>query len=125
MTSTIDLAQKERDITSQAVKKLRAAVRAEVSHNSQSKTGQALRMSGASSRFKKGRLQRIIMSGAYYTLMQHYGFEGQKSNGVNQRLRATDVFAKAVSSSNILEKLADDISELRIEQVAALIQFSR
>jgi hypothetical protein len=57
--------------------------------------------------------------------MQNFGFEGQKSNGVNQRLQATDVFERALDSANILEDLADEISELRIDQVTALINFNR
>lgn len=125
MTGTIDIAQQEKNITAQAVKKLRAAVRQEVSRTSQTRTGEALKIANAGSRFKNGRLQRIVMAAPYYTFMQNYGFEGKKSNGVNQRLKATDVFAKAVNSANILKDLADQISELRLEQVTALIQFNK
>ena len=125
MTGAIDIAQREKEITSQAVKKLRAAVRQAVASTSQSRTGEALKMANAGSRFKFGRLQRITMKAPYYTLMQNYGFEGQKSNGVNQRLIATDVFAKAIDSSNILETLADEISEVRLDQVTALIKFKK
>ena len=125
MAGTIDIAQREKEITSQAVKKLRSAVKQGISHTTESRTGQALRMGGAGSRFKNQRLQRITMSAPYYIFMQHYGFEGKKSNGVNQRLNATDIFSKAINSANILENLADEISELRIDQVTALIQFKK
>lgn len=125
MAGTIDIAQREKEITSQAVKKLRAAVRQAVATTSEKRTGEALKMANAGSRFKFGRLQRITLKAPYYTFMQNYGFEGKKSNGVNQRLKATDVFAKAIDSSNILENLADEISELRLEQVTALIQFNK
>lgn len=124
MTGIIDITQKEKEITSQAVKKLRAAVRQEISNTSELRTGTASRTGGAGSRFKSGRLQRITMSAPYYIFMQHYGFEGKKSNSVNQRLKATDVFAKALDSSKILETLADEISELRLDQVTALIKFN-
>lgn len=125
MTGIIDITQKEKEITSQAVKKLRSAVRQEISNTSELRTGVASRTGGAGSRFKYGRLQRITMSAPYYIFMQHYGFEGKKSNSVNQRLKATDVFAKALDSSKILETLADEISELRLDQVTALIKFNK
>ena len=125
MTGTIDIAQREKEITAEAVKKLRAAVRQQVGKTSQIRTGEALRVANAGSRFKFGRLQRITMKAPYYTFMQNYGFEGKKSNGVNQRLQATDVFSKAIDSANILEDLATEISELRLDQVTALIQFKK
>jgi len=125
MPGIIDIAQQEKEITSQAVKKLRAAVRQEISKTTKSRSGQALRVAGAGSRFKYGRLQRITLTAPVYIFMQHYGFEGKKSNGINQRLKATDVLAKALEASNVLEKLADEISELRIDQVTALIKFSK
>jgi len=125
MAGVIDTLQQEKEITAIAVKKLRSAVREQISKTSEIKTGQAVRIGGAGSRFKNGRLQRITMSAPHYIFKQHYGFEGRKSNSVNQRLKATDVFSKAIDSSNILENLADDISELRMEQVIALTQFNR
>lgn len=125
MAGAIDTLKREKEITATAVKKLRAAVREQISKTSNIKTGQAIRIGGASSRFKNNRLQRIVIQAPHYVFKQNYGFEGRKSNSVNQRLKATDVFSKALDSANILEKLADDISELRIEQVTALINFNR
>jgi hypothetical protein len=125
MAGTIDILQREKQIASEAVKKLRGAVRQEISNTSNQRTGEALKIGNAGSKFKFGRLQRIIIKAPYYIFMQNYGFEGKKSNGINQRLKATDVFEKALESSNILENLADDISELRLDQVAALIQFKK
>jgi hypothetical protein len=123
MNNNSEITQKEKEITSQAVRKLRAVVRSEISKTSKSRTGLAERTGGAGSKFKFGRLQRITMVAPYYIFMQHYGFEGKKSNGVNQRLQTTDVFQKALDSSKILETLADEISELRIDQVTTLINF--
>lgn len=39
------------------------------------------------------------------------------------RLKATDVIAKAIDSSNVLEILADEISEIRLSEVTARINF--
>ena len=125
MAGRIDFIQKEKEIASQAVKKLRSAVRQEIANNSTSRTGNELRVGNAGSRFKFGRLQRITIKAPYYTFMRNYGFEGKKSNGINMRLKATDALAKALESSSILENLADDISEIRLDQVAALIQFKK
>lgn len=125
MAGRIDFLQKEKEIASQAVKKLRSAVRHEIANTSTSRTGNELRVGNAGSRFKFGRLQRITIKAPYYTFMRNYGFEGKKSNGINMRLKATDALAKALESSSILENLADDISEIRLDQVAALIQFKK
>jgi hypothetical protein len=125
MTGTIDILGKEKEITGVVVKKLRSAVREQISKTSEAKSGQAIKTGGAGSRFKNGRLQRITLSAPHYIFKQHYGFEGKKSNGVNQRLKGTNVFEKALDSANVLEDLANQISELRIDQVTALIQFKK
>ncbi len=125
MAGRIDFTQKEKEIASIAVKKLRGAVREEISKTSNSRTGLALRTGGAGSKFKYGRLQRITIKAPYYIFMQNYGFEGKKSNGINFRLKATDVLSKALDSSKVLDRLADDISEIRLDQVAAIIQFKK
>jgi hypothetical protein len=124
MAGTTDTLQQEKQLTSDAVKKLRVAVRNQISKTTNEKTGEALKIGGAGSRFKNNRLQRIVIQAPHYIFKQNYGFEGQKSNGVNQRLKATDVFSKAIEESNILEKLADDLSELRMEQVIALTKLT-
>jgi len=124
MAGTTDTLQQEKQLTSDAVKKLRSAVREQISKTTNTKTGEALKIGGAGSRFKNNRLQRIVIQAPHYIFKQNYGFEGQKSNGVNQRLKATDVFSKAIEESNILEKLADDLSELRMEQVIALTKLT-
>lgn len=125
MTGIIDMISKEKEVAGKAVKQLRSAVRDQIAKTTGSKTGQALRIGGAGSRFKNNRLQRITLSAPYYIFMQHYGFEGKKSNGVNQRLKATDVFTKAVESANVLDTLANEISEIRLDQVSALIKFQK
>lgn len=125
MTGLIDMISKEKEVTGKAVKQLRSTVKDQISKTTDSKSGQALRTGGAGSRFKNNRLQRITLSAPYYIFMQHYGFEGKKSNGVNQRLKATDVFTKAIQSANVLETLANEISEIRLDQVSALIKFQK
>ncbi|WP_289659532.1 hypothetical protein [Flavobacterium panacagri] len=121
MTGIIDVLKQEREITSKAVKKLRASVKNEVSKSGETRSGNAVKISNAGSRFKNNRLQRLTMSAPYYIFMQHHGFEGKKSNGINQRLTATNVFSKAIQSSNIMETLANEISDVRLEQVSSII----
>jgi hypothetical protein len=125
MAGRIDFIQKEKEIALKAVKKLRGAVRQQIANSSTSRTGNELRLGNAGSRFKDGRLQRLTIKAPYYTFMRNYGFEGKKSNGINMRLKATEAIAKALESSSILDSLADEISEIRLDQVAALIQFKK
>lgn len=125
MAGVIDALKQEREITSKVVKKLRSAMRDQVSKTTKTKSGHAAKVSGAGSRFKNSRLQRLTLSAPSYIFMQHYGFEGKKSNGVNQRLRSTDILFKAIESANIMESLANEISEIRLDQVSAIIKISK
>lgn len=58
-----------------------------------------------------------------YVFKNNYGFEGKKSNGVNQRLKATDLINQALDDSKVLDSLADNIATLRGDRVALAISF--
>lgn len=125
MAGTLDIRSLEKSLASDATKSLSASLKAAVRNTTDSKTGAAIKTASAGSRFKNDRLQRIVLKAPHYIFKQNYGFEGTKSNGVNMRLRQTSVIEKAVDQSNVLETLADGISNLRLDQVSAIIQFSK
>jgi len=124
MSGSFDLLSKEKVIAKKATKALRYNLRSAINQTTNKQTGLASK-AGSRAVFKYGRLQRVTLKAPHYIFKQHYGFEGQKSNGVNMRLRATDVLNKAIASGNVLENLADGIANIRSEQVLATINFNK
>jgi len=124
MSGNIDLLSKEKAVAQKATKALRSNLRSAISQTTNKRTGLASK-AGSRAVFKFGRLQRVTLKAPHYIFKQHYGFEGKKSNGVNMRLKATDVLNKALASSNVLDTLADGIADIRSEQVLATINFSK
>lgn len=121
MAGAIDTYALEKQVGAQAVSKLRAAFKSAI--RSAVKVSGDSRKATVTSRYKRQRLDRITFFAPHYILKQNYGFEGKKSNGIMMRLQATEVLSKAIESSNVLETLADDISNIRAEEVITRINF--
>lgn len=64
-----------------------------------------------------------MLSGPKHLFLQNYGFEGVKSNGINMRLKATDIVENALASTNVIEFLANEISKTRAEEI--VLQFRK
>jgi hypothetical protein len=88
-------------------------------------TGDLVRKSKVIAIAKKttGLLSHIIIKSPQYSFILNYGFEGIKSNGVAMKLKAYNHIATAVSSGNIVDTLANEISDIRAEQVISSIKF--
>lgn len=135
--SAVDLYALEKSLANRSTTALRTGLRNAIKSTTNSKTyrtsgdktysydntGLAVNSSGARAVFKDKRLQRIAIKAQHYIFKQNYGFEGSKKNGVNMRLEATSVLLKALNDSNVLEDLADEISEIRLSEVTAKINF--
>lgn len=76
----------------------------------------------AAKRMRKGKLWAIAIKAPKYGYIQHYGFIGTKSNGVVQRLKATEFISEAVRGGAI-DVLADEIGDIRALEVVANIDF--
>ena len=125
MAGLIDILSLEKELASKTTSSLKSALKSTLASTTQSRTGFANKTITATSRFKFDRLQRIVIKAPLYVFMQNYGFEGTKKNGINMRLNSTSIIEKALTQSNILETLANDISEIRLSQVLAIINFSK
>ena len=125
MAGAIDILSLEKELASKSTNAIKSSLKSIIRSTTHSRTGNALRVASAGSRFKNDRLQRITIKAPHYIFKQNYGFEGTKSNGINMRLQQTSVIEKALDQSNVLETLADTLSEIRLSQVAAIIQFNR
>lgn len=112
----------EKKLARNEAAKLRRAFRREIKNSTNTITGLAAK-STVRTRFKRGRLDRLTFVAPQYVFIQHNGFEGKKSNGVTQRLKATNVVNKAVTKSKVLNSLIDGITNIRAEEVTARITF--
>lgn len=125
MPSFVDLYFLEKDLANKATSSLKNALISSISSTTISRTGLALRTAGSRSVFKEERLQRITIRAPHYIFKNNFGFEGTKKNGVVMRLKATGVINMALEKSNVLETLADGISEIRLSQVTSKINFKK
>lgn len=125
MASAIDLYYLERQLANQGTTALKSAFKSAINSTTGAKTFTALNTANSRAVYKDQRLQRITIQAPHYIFKQNHGFEGTKSNGINMRLKETDVLSKAIDTSNILNTLADGIAEIRLSQVTALINFSK
>ena len=68
-------------------------------------------------------LDRITIASPHYGFKLNYGFEGIKSNRVQMNLKPINHLHKAIERTSILNELADNLSNIRAEEVAAKINF--
>ncbi len=69
-------------------------------------------------------LQRLAIKMPHYAFKHHFGFDGVRSNGLKLRLYKQQGFLnKTITEANVLEQLADEIAEIRGEQVTNVINF--
>lgn len=73
-------------------------------------------------RFNKQQLVRLSVKAPKHVFIQNYGFEGVKSNGINMRLKETAVVDDAIEVSRVVDYLADNLSEIRAEEINTLIR---
>lgn len=123
MASAVDIYMLEKKIGKEAADKLRDAFKQAIRDTINAK-GPSLDAT-VTAKYKSERLDRLTFSAPHYIFKQHYGFEGTKKNGVNMRLAATNVLNIALAKSGVLDSLADNISNLRAEQVVTGINFIR
>lgn len=120
MATATTPAQLEREAGKKAARTLRKDLRQQVARRFTSRSG-SLKKITATHRMKRGELQRIAIKAPKHGFIQHYGFEKRKNNGVFQRLKGTNFLNHAINKNGAIEKLADDISNIRGDEVVAKI----
>lgn len=123
MAGSIDLLAQEKAVAKKATNAIRNAFRNAVKQTTTTGTGTAIKLTGSRAVFKDQRLQRVTLKAPHYIFKQHHGFEGSKKNGVNMRLKATNVLNAALSNNSVLETLVNDIADIRGSQVLSKINF--
>jgi len=86
-------------------------------------TGAMLRAAGAGVEMKYDSLNAIVIKASSATFKQHYGFEGIKSNGVRMSMKPFDHFNNLFNKTDALERLIDEIGEIRAEEITSKIKF--
>jgi len=89
----------------------------------QTGTGLMLQKAGASVEMKFDQVNAIVIKATSATFMQHYGFEGIKKNGARMSMKPFNHFTNLFNSTNALERLIDDLGELRAEEITSKIRF--
>lgn len=124
MPEILDTLIQEKQLAKKETQRLRRAFKKSIKQSVNVTSSGEAKKATVRSRFKRGRLDRLIFVAPDYIFKQHYGFEGTKKNGVAMRLKSTNVLNKAIDGSNVLETLADGIADIRAEQVMFQINFN-
>jgi hypothetical protein len=123
--SAIDLYNLEKKAAGNATRSIRSGLKSAIAKTTFKQSGTALNQAGSRAVFKDNRLQRVTIKAPHYIFKQHHGFEGKKKNGIMMRLRSTGVINIALDETNVLETLADQISDIRASKVESAINFER
>lgn len=123
MASTVDVYMLERKVGKNAADSLRAAWRLEI-RNAVNVQGESKKAT-VTARYKNDRLDRLTFAAPDYIFKQNFGFIGEKSNHVMMHLKPTNVLTKAINTSGAIDTLADELTDLRAEEVITAINFIR
>ena len=115
--------QQEIIVGKKAARGLQSTLRSVLNAETVKNTGALLKTKVTAKKDRTGLLDRLTITSPHYSFKLHYGFEGVKENGVLMSLPKTDHFNIAIQQSNALEQLANEITELRADQVVAAINF--
>lgn len=112
-----NLTELEKLAGQKAARTLRADLRYVLQTATHKRTGTMLKAVGATARMKYDALDAITIKATRAVFMQHYGFEGIKKNGVHMSLKSYGHFDRLFHRTKALDILADEIGELRGEEV--------
>tara|TARA_B110000114_G_scaffold184031_1_gene226727 strand:- start:1611 stop:1985 length:375 start_codon:yes stop_codon:yes gene_type:complete len=117
--------QLEKQAGQKAAIKLRKSLKSAIKYGFETTQGNsAILKSTVLSRMKGPELQRLIIKMPSYGFINHFGYNGVKSNGVKLRLHKQEGFlSNAMNSTNALETLASDIADIRADEITAKITF--
>lgn len=118
-----DLSALEKKAGQNAARSLSRNLKNILATSTTKQTGLMLQKAGASVEMKFDQVNAIVIKATSATFMQHYGFEGIKKNGARMSMKPFNHFTNLFNSTNALERLIDDIGELRAEQITSKIRF--
>lgn len=116
-----DLTAQEKKVGQKAARTIRRNLKLELS--TLKDTGLQLKSAGVSVVMKYDQLDHLSVNATDATFKQHYGFEGIKSNGVRMKMKPFNHFSKVLNKGSVLDKLINEIGEIRLEQITRNIRF--
>jgi hypothetical protein len=116
-----NLTDLEKKAGQKAAKNVRNALKATVRPFKD--TGAMLRAIKVSPKMKYGGLDNLTINATRVTFIQHYGFERTASNRAKYTLDPRGYFTEAFNRTKALETLADEIGELRAEEITSKINW--
>ena len=112
---------KEKAAGQKAARSLRNALRKEVNSTFQRRTGLMAKPS-VSAKSKFGLLDRITIGQPHYSFIQHFGWT-RKYKSKSVTVAGKEHLSKAIDNSGALERLADELGEIRVDNVVSKIRF--
>lgn len=110
----------ERDIANNAKIKLKGDLLSKIGSQLKEQSGESKKSTDVRARFSGEELAKLVIRAPKYIFIQNYGFEGTKKNGVYMRLQAKRTIDQAIEDSQVIDYLADNISEVRADKVVAV-----
>ena len=121
ITDFNDLTTREKKAGQKAARTIRRNLKLELA--SLKDTGLQLQTAGASVHMKFDELNHIAIKATPATFIQHFGFEGIKSNGARMSLKPYNHFDKVLTKGNVLDKLINEIGDIKGEEITRNIRF--
>lgn len=117
-----DITQLEKKAGQNAARSLGRVFRRTLKQHFSKDSGRMFRTS-ASAKMKYGSLDRIEIRSPYYSFIQHYGFSRTYKSGKTHKSEGTDHFNEAMNKTSVVDKLADEIAQIRIDNITSIIKF--
>ena len=112
---------REKAAGQKAARSIRSKLRGEINTLFERRTGR-LHKTSVSAKTKYGQLDRLTITSPKYSFIHHFGYS-RKYAGKSISVPAKEHIGKALDKSNALERLADDLGEIRSDDIIAKIRF--
>ena len=120
-----DILKDEKTAGKKAAKNIRQALRSVISAQIGKKsktTGTMLNGLSVKAKMRYGQLDNITIGATNVTFIQHYGFEKSASNKARFTLKPRNYFTEAFNKTKALEVLADELGDIRAEEITSKIR---
>lgn len=123
MAGRTDNLEFERQIGSEFANRLMLNLRRAIKDTTKKKDGLSMK-STASAVYKNNELHSLLIKTPYYIYpILDLGFEGSKKKGINFRVEKRDILIKAIENGRFIEKLADQIGDVRAAAIISRVSF--
>ena len=112
---------KEKAAGQKAARSIRTRLQKETNTLFERRTGR-LQKTSVAAKTKFGQLDRITITTPRYSFMHHFGYT-RKYGSRPITVPAKEHIGKAIDKSNALDRLADELGAIRVDEITAKIRF--